>query len=404
MLLTIRKLSPDEILLYVSFTIYFVLSFLSTTFYFHYIPDSMYKAGLVLSVVLVLLRELIVSKYTVQSILSAALTLISVLIIMRVTSNLNLAALGLVFIYCFRNVTFTKIAKLSLLLSILLLAFVVLSSKVGIIRDHLELTAGGRIRHYLGFRYSLFAPSAMVNIITLYLFLYKEKIPYITLILLSIFNFWIFDETSSRLTFFTGVLLLIFALFNKLYPQVLPKLKGFLAGFSLTFIFSALISYFVSTRYSVSNALLFTINSFLGNRIYLANLSLHKYGFNLLGQKVFWVGNGLDPQGNYTTITYLYVDNLYIQMLQRYGLLFLILFVILATLVMFRLLRKNELVTFIIFISLGLHALIDDLILYLYFNSFWFVFAILMNNNYRLYSDEDDRIFSLNKRMFKGKF
>ena len=219
-----------------------------------------------------------------------------------------------------------------------------------------------------------------------------------------IFNFWIFDETSSRLTFFTGVLLLIFALFNKLYPQVLPKLKGFLAGFSLTFIFSALISYFVSTRYSVSNALLFTINSFLGNRIYLANLSLHKYGFNLLGQKVFWEGNGLDPQGNYTTITYLYVDNLYIQMLQRYGLLFLILFVILATLVMFRLLRKNELVTFIIFISLGLHALIDDLILYLYFNSFWFVFAILMNNNYRLYSDEDDRIFSLNKRMFKGKF
>ena len=364
----------------------------------------MYKAGLVLSVVLVLLRELIVSKYTVQSILSAALTLISVLIIMRVTSNLNLVALGLVFIYCFRNVTFTKIAKLSLLLSILLLAFVVLSSKVGIIRDHLELTAGGRIRHYLGFRYSLFAPSAMVNIITLYLFLYKEKIPYITLILLSIFNFWIFDETSSRLTFFTGVLLLIFALFNKLYPQVLPKLKGFLAGFSLTFIFSALISYFVSTRYSVSNALLFTINSFLGNRIYLANLSLHKYGFNLLGQKVFWEGNGLDPQGNYTTITYLYVDNLYIQMLQRYGLLFLILFVILATLVMFRLLRKNELVTFIIFISLGLHALIDDLILYLYFNSFWFVFAILMNNNYRLYSDEDDRIFSLNKRMFKGKF
>ena len=404
MLLTIRKLSPDEILLYVSFTIYFVLSFLSTTFYFHYIPDSMYKAGLVLSVVLVLLRELIVSKYTVQSILSAALTLISVLIIMRVTSNLNLVALGLVFIYCFRNVTFTKIAKLSLLLSILLLAFVVLSSKVGIIRDHLELTAGGRIRHYLGFRYSLFAPSAMVNIITLYLFLYKEKIPYITLILLSIFNFWIFDETSSRLTFFTGVLLLIFALFNKLYPQVLPKLKGFLAGFSLTFIFSALISYFVSTRYSVSNALLFTINSFLGNRIYLANLSLHKYGFNLLGQKVFWEGNGLDHQGNYTTITYLYVDNLYIQMLQRYGLLFLILFVILATLVMFRLLRKNELVTFIIFISLGLHALIDDLILYLYFNSFWFVFAILMNNNYRLYSDEDDRIFSLNKRMFKGKF
>ena len=70
----------------------------------------MYKAGLVLSVVLVLLRELIVSKYTVQSILSAALTLISVLIIMRVTSNLNLVALGLVFIYCFRNVTFTKIA------------------------------------------------------------------------------------------------------------------------------------------------------------------------------------------------------------------------------------------------------------------------------------------------------
>lgn len=54
-----------------------------------------------------------------------------------------------------------KNCKLSLLLSILLLAFAVLSSKVGIIRDHLELTAGGRIRTILVFDIRFSVPSAM---------------------------------------------------------------------------------------------------------------------------------------------------------------------------------------------------------------------------------------------------
>lgn len=404
MILSIKKIGLDEILMYISYTLFFILSFLSTTFYYQYIPNTVYKVGLLLSVVLVLLREFIVSKYTTRNILSAVLSIFLVLLIMRVTNSLNLVALGIIFIYCFRNVTFTKIAILSLLLSIFLLIFVVFSSKLGIIRDHLEITSGGRIRHYLGFRYSLFAPSAMVNIISLYLFLYKDKITYVSLVVLSILNYWIFSQTSSRLTFYTGLLLLSLALFNKLFPQVLQKLKWLLSSFSFTFIFSAILSYFISIKYSISSAPLFAINAILGNRIYLANLSLHKYGFQLLGQRVFWEGNGLDAQGNYTTITYLYVDNLYIQILQRYGLVFLIIFVILATAVMLRLLRTNELVVFIVFISLGLHALIDDLILYLHFNSFWFTFAILMSENYRLYSDERDRVFSLNKRIFKLEF
>lgn len=394
MKLVLRKLSMSDILFFMSFTLYFCLSFLSTTFYYQYFTGGIYRIGLILSILIALIREMIISKYSVKSILGAAVTVIFALVIMSATTMLNVVALSIILIYCFRNIEFSQVAYLSLFMSIILLLFVIISSKLGIIIDYLEVTSGGRARYYLGFRYSLFAPSVMVNIISVWLFLKKEKIKYFTLFLLFLCNYWIYTQTNSRLTFYTGCGLVLFALLYKLCPNFLQKLKKILSLFSLTYFVGAFISYQIAIKYNTFNRSFVWLNERLGNRIYLAHTSLQKYGFKLFGQQISWQGNGLDAQGKYTTTSYLYVDNMYIQMLQRYGVVLLVIFLIAATWVLIRLYRSNELFLFIIMVVLGFHALIDDLILYSYFNSFWFIFAMLMTKDYQLYTPPKENLLN----------
>ena len=125
----------------------------------------------------------------------------------------------------------------------------------------------------------------------------------------------------------------------------------------------------------------------LGDRIYLANKSLQLYGFGLLGRAVEWNGNGLTVEGVRNYQTYLYVDNLYIQILQKYGLLLLALMVSLLTLTLFKVIKSRQWVLAFILILMSFHSMIDDLNLYLHYNIFWILLGSLIYPDYQ-FSEE----------------
>ena len=93
-------------------------------------------------------------------------------------------------------------------------------------------------------------------------------------------------------------------------------------------------------------------------------------------------------QGERSTDAYLYVDNLYIQILQHFGLIALIIILTLLTATLVKLLKKGQIVLSIILISLSFHALIDDLILNIYYNIFWILIGSLIYRKYR-YSESE---------------
>ncbi|MBZ4284048.1 polymerase, partial [Streptococcus pneumoniae] len=80
----------------------------------------------------------------------------------------------------------------------------------------------------------------------------------------------------------------------------------------------------------------------LGGRIYLMNKSLNLYGFGLFGRPVEWNGNGLTIEGVRNYQTYLYVDNLYVQILQKFGLLALGIMLLVLTLTLFKVIKRRE--------------------------------------------------------------
>ena len=80
-------------------------------------------------------------------------------------------------------------------------------------------------------------------------------------------------------------------------------------------------------------------------------------------------------------MSYLYVDNMYIQVLQKYGLLYLIIFVTLLTIALFILYRKKQYLLFLILSILAVHAMIDDLTFNLYYNFFLVLLSLPFATN-----------------------
>ena len=378
----------------VALGIFLTVSILNVTFYARYMPGTVYKLAIAFSIFLLFVKEMFKRKYDYRALIGLFATILIYFIVGKMTVLGSEVPVSVLFIYALRDVPFKKVAQTSLVVSTCLLFFIIVSAKVGIITNYIEVS-GSRVRSYLGFRYALFPSMLLMDIVAIVFYLKQNKIQYWKWLLLSLSVYWVYDQTDSRLTFFSSCILLACSLLIKWFPELLSKLGYVFKAFKLTFIVNAIISFWVSftylnSGYSFINDLLFKVNHMLGGRLYLANKSLNLYGFGLLGRPVEWYGNGLTVEGvrNYQTY-YLYVDNLYVQVLQRFGLLILGLMLSVLTLTLSKVIKKRQWVLAFILIMMSFHSMIDDLNFYLHYNIFWVLVGTLIYPDYQ-FSDESD--------------
>ena len=394
MKLVVKIKSLPELLALVALGIFLTVSILNVTFYARYIPGTVYKLAIAFSIFLLFVKEMFKRKYDYRALIGLFATILIYFIVGEMTALGSEVPVSILFIYALRDVPFKKVAQTSLVVSTCLLFFIIVSAKVGIITNYIEVSES-RVRSYLGFRYALFPSMLLMDIVAIVFYLKQNKIQYWKWLLLSLSVYWVYDQTDSRLTFFSSCILLACSLLMKWFPELLSKLGYVFKAFKLTFIVNAIISFWVSftylnSGYSFINDLLFKVNHMLGGRLYLANKSLNLYGFGLLGRPVEWYGNGLTVEGvrNYQTY-YLYVDNLYVQVLQRFGLLILGLMLSVLTLTLSKVIKKRQWVLAFILIMMSFHSMIDDLNFYLHYNIFWILVGALIYPDYQ-FSDESN--------------
>ena len=83
--------------------------------------------------------------------------------------------------------------------------------------------------------------------------------------------------------------------------------------------------------------------------------------------------------------TYNYVDCLYVMLLLRYGLVFFVIFIGILTITCIYLYKKKEYYLLLLMAILSLHGIIDDLMIYLYYNTFWLVIGkMILNQNKKI--------------------
>ena len=396
MKIVVQKRSLPEILALTALGIFLIISILDATFYVQHLPRIAYKVLTALSLALLAIKELYKKEYDFRTIIGLIITVFIYLIIGKISTLSSNITIGIIFIYALRDIPFKSVAKTSLVVSVLMLLFVIVSANMGVITNYLEIS-GTRVRSYLGFRYALLPSILLMNIVAIALYINKNNIRYWQWVLLSLSVYWIYGQTDSRLTFYNSCILLIFNILIKWFPNMLSKLGNVLKVFKLTFIVNAIISFWITINYlgsnnSFVNSFLFKLNQMLGGRLYLANKSLELFGFGLFGKPVEWNGNGLTVEGVRNYQTYLYVDNLYIQVLQKFGLLVLVLMLTLLTLTLSKAIKKNQWIIAFILIVMSFQSMIDDLNLYLHYNIFWILIGSLIYSDYQFSESSNEEL------------
>lgn len=372
----IQKFRNNEKLFFVAYTIYMIIFILNHTFYWKYFPEKADRYALLVCVVVLAMNELIsVSKINFRTMFGLIICLS--LFIITYSTNGNAVAGMIVFVYCARNISFEKISKYTVLITSVMVGFVVLSSWIGIIDDFIEY-GENRIRHYLGFRYSLYSSALIFNITLLIIYSKNIYIKYREILMLFMINYFVFYFTNSRLSFVLSMVSLGVAIIYKKFYAYLQKKQLIYNLLVLSYLLCAVVFYGLTVTYSSGVQWKKAINDFLGGRLLLGQTSLFQYGVTLFGQQIPWVGNGLGVDGTRTPGAYLWVDCLYIQVLQRYGIVFLILFLAILTLAMYHCYKQKKFLLMIMLSLVALHCMIDDLQLYLQYNTFWFAIGMVL--------------------------
>lgn len=368
--LKVPKFNTTELLFAVSLSLYLFVGILSTTFYYKYFVGTIHKGLLLLCILLLLMKEVLNHQVKKAELFFVCLCGLMCGILFFSLGVMNDLICLFFFVYSARDVNFKKMCGIALWVSMFTLFFVILSAKTGLISNYIGSRTNGIEREYLGFLYALFPSTIVFNCITLYLYKnnkYKIK----DIVFLVGISFYVFQKTNSRLTFFIGILLIIVLLLEKKIKFILDNKVIKLLMIS-SFILCAFFSIYLTLIYSPGEKVLSAINAFLGNRLSIGQTSILRYGFSILGNpSIEWIGNGLTFDGKKAVGSYLWVDCLYLQLFQRYGIVFLVAVLLLLTLLSIGAEKMNDNKMLIILVFIAFHCMIDDLSMYLFYNTFW---------------------------------
>lgn len=385
---------------FLSYCIFLLLMICRTTFFGQYISGMEYKGILCICLLLLFAKEYADGKF--NPILIIAVFLIGILALIIHKDAAFTKAIFLVYLFCARDVSFERIAKVTVILSVFMLFLVIFCAEVGLITNYIMDPGSSREREFLGFLYALYPAAYLTNIISLEIYLKKEKIKLVELLFLFAVNYWIYVKTNSRLSFAMaagviglGLLLKIVKKLGKHRSYSYNPLKWLAYAFSsLSFVICAAVSIWLQASYDPSVSWMWKLNNIFTGRLDNGKLSLMKYGFSMFGKQIEWVGNGLDVSGEKVAGDYLYVDCAYLQVLQHYGIFFFLFILLILTITVAVCCYYKKYVLVLLLLTIAVHMMIDDLILDLWYNTFWFVSAQVILNRRSVFPEKSQQTLS----------
>lgn len=314
------------------------------------------------------LRKILTNEYVFGFLISSIILVALYAIVVRNIGGSGLfPQYALLLIFCARNVRFSLIAKVALVNLAILLVGIIGSSLIGIIPNvYLSI---GHAGYCLGFKYPLFPASILFSFTCLALFLNRKRNYLIVYAVLLFLNFLMYLFANARLSFILSVstILLCFlysrSSLNTLFRKISPLLTW-------SFVVLAGVSLIIASSQELT-LMLDPINNMLGGRLNLSYEGLQRYGLLPFGQKIAMHGAGsisFNPDALKTP--YFYIDNLYVQIALRFGVVFLVIYLAAYTMAAKRALKRKEIVLVIIFTILAIHQTIDDQTLRLQSNLF----------------------------------
>lgn len=300
-----------------------------------------------------------------------------------------------------KNTSLEKLFEITILCISISYAFVIVSSKFGIVSDVTavrwiginSVLRGEYVRHTMGFLVSNQVPVTFIMLYLLIIALKKDKISIrfnIGVICLNFYFFFIFGSRVAFLIMF--VTLIVYYLINISYKVAKVKIMKIDRILSYNMVFLAILSFFISYLYTPSRNFEL-LDEFFNHRISMSSQALAYYGIGLLGR-------GKLAGTYYGELSSVTVDNGYISFVIQNGIVAGVVLLVLWTYMLKYSMKFNNRYVVLGIIVIGILNFINsDLISYRV--AVWY--CILFNQNDRFLTENQSAVGRSNIRRIQFK-
>lgn len=280
---------------------------------------------IIITYIILFMINTVLKRYSIKEFIIIHIGIILSLIILMKSKDVDIFIMIIV-ILSTAGINFRKVVKIDFFIRLLGVSFTILLSTIGITKDFImyrfeDISNIAKIRHSLGF---IHPNTLSVNIFILllgYLFLRYKKIrnrEYILIFLIM----YIFGEITGSRTGSISIALTIFILIINKNTKLLDR-KGIKTVITYSVVVCTIASLSLAIFYNYDLKFVNELNYMLTGRIKSANYFIDTYGFSILGQQIKLVSI-IQSQQSYEQMRIL--DNLYVSLAVRSGIVLLVIY------------------------------------------------------------------------------
>lgn len=363
-----------DVLFNMALVLYWSLSIIWSSTAMALLTSRTYLLGMAAVIAALMLREAMhfawIRRYNWRDFLGLVIVLMFGYIVDR-NETATIAA-GYLLIFASRDRDYKKIFRIVILNTIAGIAVIYQASMRGFI-PYATWTENDTLRHAFGFVYPLVIPAYLLNIGIMTFAVKEEKTEVWQMTLLLFFAICTYRWCKADLSGGLTLAVLIAMVVTKIYPNILKNQQVFWKWTDrlavIIYPLVAFLSCLGAELYDGSVEWMDKLNQMIGGRLSLAHAALQNYEIKFLGQEIWFVGAGLDNTGHPVNGAYNYVDNVYVNLLLRYGVVFCIIALVLIVLTMNYCRVRHMRVLLWMFSLMAIHGIFEDKIQTLYFNS-----------------------------------
>lgn len=248
-----------------------------------------------------------------------------------------------------------------------------------------------RKRYGMGFAWCTTAPVVFYFIMLGYIYIRGKKFKWYEAVVLEGINYWIYTQTSTRMTFFVATIFLLFFAIQSSWKNPWRVMHMFNWVWIIMPFICAVISIGTSMSFNEKSEIWLKADNFFNNRLNLGYNAIEEYGFTLFGQHIEWVGFSTL---NTSSVGYNYVDCSYLQIALNYGIIALIAILTIYSIAIYRACKVDDYWLVFVLIFVLIHSLTEPRLYNFAFNTLSFVAFAKINCDRNKERERNDIIYN----------
>ena len=315
------------------------------------------------------IAKIMISKFSLKSLIIFLLLIGLSLIIYICSGELKIFEFLLI-IYAARDIEFLKIAKWTKVFLLSATSIVIISAVIGIIPNYIFYRDDGGIRQALGFTYVGQLNNIFLEIIFLDLFIREKENKQFNMLRILIYFFItyiIYKITDVRNIYYISLLFMILYIIKEKKKSFFERKivqKVMIGSYLICFAISIIMSELYNPEITWQSKL----NELISNRLSITHRTLQEYDITLFGNYIPMYGVSSILNGGHSWSEYSYIDNGYMQILLKYGLIIFVLISLSYTLFIKKSFKEDNIIMCIWFFVMALSSIITDSMLNIMYN------------------------------------